>query len=133
LPLIHKIGHPVAFDTQGKSFIGGAALLTLGCRGQTGRSARQQECADGHWVVQRGIEGQTAAHRVAEPVSGPGGAAFQHRHQISGDARYRVASGIGRGVAAAVAGQVNGEHAEAHRQPRPEVAPRRRAAGEAVK
>ena len=83
-------------------------------------------------MVQCGIEGQTAAHRVAQPVSGPGGAALENLYQVSGDAKYRVASGIDRGVAAAVTGQVDGEHAEARRQLRPQVAPRGPAAGEAV-
>jgi len=36
LPLIHKTGHAVALDAHGQSFIGGAALLTPGRRGQAG-------------------------------------------------------------------------------------------------
>ncbi len=132
LPFGDEAGHAVAFNAQGESLIGGAALLALGGRGQAGRGAFQQQCADGPRVMQRGIEGQTAAHRVTQPVGGPGGAALQNFYQVSGDAKYRVASGIDRGVAAAVAGQVDGEHAAARRHLRPQAAPRGCAAGKAV-
>ncbi len=131
-PLVHKAGHAIALDAGREGLIGDAALLAPGSRRQARRSALQNERADGARVVERGVEGQAAAHRIAQPVRGPGGAALQERYEISGDAIYRVAIGIDRGVAAAVAGQVYGDDAEALGQPRPEAAPGGRAAGEAV-
>ncbi len=132
LPLGHEAGHAFGLDARGQGLVGGAALGAGGGRGQPGRGALQQQGADGRGVARGDVEGQAAAHGVAQPERRQGVAAGQQGQQIGGDALHGVAGGVGRGVAGPVAGQIDGQHAAAPGQGRQGRPPGGGAAGEAM-